>query len=210
MHKIKSTRLSNLKNSSLKNLLAGLAVSLSFLFGGVYFSNAQVTDVYGKATLPCVNLTVNMVHGSKDRTTRGEVSDLQSFLRGKNYLKSYPTGYFGLATLAAVKSFQSDNNITPNGVVGPLTRRSVSDVSCDKVAKNDQAVEINQQNTYRIKAKPEIKPEQASSSSQNPLRTTNCEYPAPPAGCTYIQGDNYIKNNNCGMTLICSGATYSQ
>lgn len=30
-----------------------------------------------------------------------------------------------------------------------------------------------------------------------------CSYPAPPFGCSYIQGSSYNPSNNCGMTLTC-------
>lgn len=30
-----------------------------------------------------------------------------------------------------------------------------------------------------------------------------CDYPAPPTGCTYVQGPQYNQSNMCGMVLSC-------
>lgn len=32
-----------------------------------------------------------------------------------------------------------------------------------------------------------------------------CDYPAPPADCTYVPGPNYNEKSGCGMTLSCNG-----
>lgn len=108
----------------------------------------QITPIDTVDTTPssCLQLTVNMVSGSKDSTTNGQVSDLQFFLSNKGYLRTDPTGYFGVATLAAVKALQSDNGITPNGVVGPLTRAKIAAISCS--GDEPGPTEINPQNTW--------------------------------------------------------------
>lgn len=113
-----------------KFAIASFLLAPLFVFS---FVSAQLTDTIDQSTTGgCVNLTKNMSVGAKDSTTNGQVSDLQFFLNDKGYLKTDPTGYFGAATLAAVKAFQSDNGITPNGVVGPITRGKIQDVSCSE------------------------------------------------------------------------------
>jgi peptidoglycan hydrolase-like protein with peptidoglycan-binding domain len=111
-----------MKKSTLLSFVLVSLLSLSFV-------SAEVTDTIDSSTT-CTNLTVNMTFGAKDSTTSGQVSDLQFFLNDKGYLKTDPTGYFGSATLAAVKAFQGDNGITPNGVVGPMTRGAVNAAGC--------------------------------------------------------------------------------
>ena len=87
----------------------------------------------GSVSNSCVTLTYQMLQGSKDSRTNGEVSDLQLFLQVKGYLTAEPTGYFGAFTKAAVQNFQKDNTITSNGNVGPFTRAKIKAISCDGV-----------------------------------------------------------------------------
>lgn len=54
-----------------------------------------------------------------------EVVTLQTMLIERGYLKTEATGYFGFMTLQAVTKFQHANNISPIGVVGPLTRKAL-------------------------------------------------------------------------------------
>ena len=37
----------------------------------------------------------------------------------------------------------------------------------------------------------------------------SCLYAAPPAGCTYVPGPDYVSGSNCGMVLSCPGAVGS-
>src|SRR5207244_1275314 len=70
---------------------------------------------------------------STDATTGGQVSLLQDFL-SPQYLSSEPTGYFGYFTKQAVAKFQTDNKIPTSpqnlGKVGPLTRKTIHDLTC--------------------------------------------------------------------------------
>jgi peptidoglycan hydrolase-like protein with peptidoglycan-binding domain len=50
-----------------------------------------------------------------------QVSELQNRLRQEGYFNASTTGYFGTATLAAVRAYQSANGISPTGYVGPVT-----------------------------------------------------------------------------------------
>lgn len=88
------------------------------------------TDLPESGTSQCLALNKSMTFGAKDSVYGGQVSDMQFFLSERGYLKADPTGYFGQATLAAVKAFQGDNGITTNGVVGPLTRAAMNQISC--------------------------------------------------------------------------------
>ena len=114
-----------------KSIFASI-LSISLLSLSLVSASAQVlTDTLDTPNTPsCVQLTKGMTTGSKDSTTEGQVSDLQFFLSDKGYLRTDPTGYFGLATLAAVKAFQGDNGITQNGLVGPITRAKIASLTC--------------------------------------------------------------------------------
>ena len=54
--------------------------------------------------------------------TGPEVTTLQSLLSKLGYYADEVTGYFGSATETAVKGFQSENNLSAVGIVGPQTR----------------------------------------------------------------------------------------
>jgi peptidoglycan hydrolase-like protein with peptidoglycan-binding domain len=51
-----------------------------------------------------------------------QVKILQKILIDQGYLTGKITGFFGLLTRNAVINYQKMHNITPNGIVGPLTR----------------------------------------------------------------------------------------
>jgi peptidoglycan hydrolase-like protein with peptidoglycan-binding domain/lysophospholipase L1-like esterase len=55
-----------------------------------------------------------------------DVVALQDVLRQGGYFEFGSTGYFGQATLRAVLRFQRENGIPQVGIVGPLTRKSLS------------------------------------------------------------------------------------
>lgn len=59
--------------------------------------------------------------------TNNEVTELQRYLIGENYLTVVATGYFGTLTLDAVKKFQASRNISATGYVGMLTRAALND-----------------------------------------------------------------------------------
>lgn len=76
-------------------------------------------------------LNFNMRLGSTDASTNGEVTKLQQFLAQDKtiYPEALVTGYFGPKTEAAVKRFQSQNGISPVGIVGPQTREAIGRVT---------------------------------------------------------------------------------
>lgn len=63
------------------------------------------------------------------RSRGADVVLLQDILRSQGYLSSNSTGYFGIATFKAVKSFQKNYmHIPPTGYVGPKTRLSLNNL----------------------------------------------------------------------------------
>ena len=69
------------------------------------------------------SIDTNVRYGNKGDI----VYELQDFLYDKGYLSVSPTGYFGLVTLRAVKSYQTANNIPSTGYVGVLTRSKINE-----------------------------------------------------------------------------------
>src|SRR3989338_1235858 len=80
--------------------------------------------------LACVNLQYNLRYRSTDAQTNGEVSVFQDFLQSRGYLKTEPTSFFGLMTVAAAKKYQASVGLDQTGYVGPLTRAKIKDATC--------------------------------------------------------------------------------
>jgi hypothetical protein len=99
-----------------------------------FVSGAVDADIDPNPTdTACVSLAYNLRYQSRDIATNGEVSTLQDFLQSNGYLNNEPTGYFGLLTLKAVKSFQGANSIEPTGYVGPITRAKIQALTCGDI-----------------------------------------------------------------------------
>ncbi|OJI08199.1 MAG: hypothetical protein COX02_01670 [Candidatus Vogelbacteria bacterium CG22_combo_CG10-13_8_21_14_all_37_9] len=108
----------------MKKFLLGLVIGLLIL---PTVSSAQIQgDVNPNLTPACVSITHNLAY----RSTGRDVFTLQDFLQNQAYLNSEPTGFFGLLTQSAVKSFQSASGILNSGYVGPITRARINALSC--------------------------------------------------------------------------------
>lgn len=60
------------------------------------------------------------------RGTKGRVViEVQSYLYRLKYIKKSPDGFYGKITQEAVKSFQLENNLTADGIVGPITMKAL-------------------------------------------------------------------------------------
>ena len=86
----------------------------------------SVSCVYAVSTSTCVDLQKTLVSGSES----SEVLLLQNFLMQKGILKATPNGYFGPATLSAVKSYQKSVGIFAGGAAAPLTRAAIKKETC--------------------------------------------------------------------------------
>jgi len=61
-----------------------------------------------------------------------DVKELQNALAKLGYFNTTPTGYFGSITRDAVIKFQKANNLTPDGIVGPLTQKTIQGLLAGK------------------------------------------------------------------------------
>ena len=75
----------------------------------------------------CLSLADDLSFGMSGSS---DVLALQGFLASQDYLSATPNGTFGPMTLQAVKDYQASNEIPATGFVGPLTRKSLNDISC--------------------------------------------------------------------------------
>ncbi|TMW74133.1 cell wall hydrolase [Alteribacter natronophilus] len=62
-------------------------------------------------------------------STGEKVTELQETLHKLGYLPVSPTGYYGSMTEEAVRSFQSDFSLAPDGVAGPVTLQKSNNVT---------------------------------------------------------------------------------
>lgn len=89
-----------------------------------------VTEKTSAEEVSCISLNNNLRIGSIDAGSNMEVSKLQNFLQSKGYMTIPATGYFGNITSKAVKDFQTKENISAIGIVGPLTRSRINLITC--------------------------------------------------------------------------------
>ncbi|MEK0182853.1 MAG: peptidoglycan-binding protein [Oscillatoriales cyanobacterium] len=71
--------------------------------------------------LSIINYLVNPALAIKKGDSGPEVTELQKTLQDAGYFRSPPTGFYGSVTQAAVKKFQTENNLKVDGIVGPKT-----------------------------------------------------------------------------------------
>jgi hypothetical protein len=109
-----------------KFLLAVLMVAMFPGFAMAQSISDTDVDPAGTSVSSCVSLTSNMRYRMRDTQTNGGVSELQDFLNTKGFLNYEPTGFFGIATLKAVKDYQASIGLSPTGYVGSLTRAKIN------------------------------------------------------------------------------------
>lgn len=111
------------------SLTASVAAALSGQPAAVIVAqNTIASSGSTSSTLSCPNLTRTLGFGSRDSTSRGEVSKLQQFLASYYGVPTADlvTGVFGRTTESYVKRFQREKGITATGIVGLLTRSAIA------------------------------------------------------------------------------------
>ncbi len=113
----------------IKNFSAFFLVSCFTLSIALQSASAQSTVMTSSATsaLTCTSINQNLYRGANGN----EVKKLQKFLFEKGYLSTMPkANKFGPATVAAVKKFQSENNLIVTGNIGKVSRDKIKELSC--------------------------------------------------------------------------------
>lgn len=108
--------------------VAGVASAQSFYYSdGSYAPYSMYDQVAYTGT--CVNISRDLSQGMRG----SDVSSLQQFLVSRNYPGSgnwMITGYYGAATAAAVRNFQSAQGLAVSGIVDAQTRLALDRVAC--------------------------------------------------------------------------------
>lgn len=104
---------------------------LTLVVGLTQFSSAAITT--------CTTIKKDLSYRASDTFLTSDVANLQYFLNQTGDLVYYPSGYFGTATLIAVKQFQKSYGISATGYVGPVTKSKIKELSCglSAISSND-------------------------------------------------------------------------
>ena len=91
--------------------------------------STQYTTPYSGYGSSCPAISYNLTLGTSDRTTAGQVSQLQNFLRSRYGDARVTGGYYGQLTSYYVSRFQQEQGVYPaTGGVGQLTRAAIQRV----------------------------------------------------------------------------------
>src|SRR3989344_4860150 len=118
-------------NKSLVSAVALLSLSVSLFAASVVSAQAVGQTYYPPYTPAAYSNSTGCVTLNRDLTVgmRGsDVTSLQSFLVAQNYPGSGSwmiTGYFGAATQAAVRNFQSQRGLVQTGIADSATRSAI-------------------------------------------------------------------------------------
>ena len=86
--------------------------------------------------------SINLLNVEKTILKKGSTGSAVKYLQRKLYSKLYPVGtidgIFGSNTERAVKEFQQENGLTPDGIVGPKTWQAVQDISTSRPFPQNQ------------------------------------------------------------------------
>ncbi len=100
---------------------------------GMNFNNFTIDGVFGPKTAQAVGsfqddykLPRDEVVGPRTwKVMQDNIRAVQRLLNSRGYNVGYPDGWYGPSTTNAVKRFQTDNGLYPEGVVNPRTRRKL-------------------------------------------------------------------------------------
>ena len=112
----------------------------NILIKGLFVGASIIFVVSSASAMTCTNLTKSLAKGSEN----SEVLKLQQFLFDSGYLTAKPNGYFGNATMIALKKFQGASGLAQVGSVGPGTRGKVKEVSCGKASLQEKSISSSQ------------------------------------------------------------------
>lgn len=162
-----------------------LAVSVTHAEGLVYTSGT------GGPYKPTFTFSNTLRFNAKSN----DVVELQKTLISKGYLKTEATGYFGKLTFAAVKAFQKDNKLKPDGLVGKVTKNLLIQEINKPISNGTPQVDVSGAINPQINTAP------CTASTAPSINVTN-----PIAGASYIVGDTVVVNwTSCNVQNVYVG-----
>lgn len=180
-------------------------------------------------------LSRDMAYGSSDRSTGGEVTTLQRFLRDNGYLNAIPNGNFGPLTRSALISYQLDSGIYGSGVVDATVRDFINNSYCNgtytgQVYSSNTSVptgysdyrtmsgtaSYSNTNVSNVSSVVSVSPVYTASNVLNSPIVVNqgqvMPYGAPITGCSFVYPGYCNNNSNVSlvMTTPKNGAVYRE
>jgi peptidoglycan hydrolase-like protein with peptidoglycan-binding domain len=120
--------LSHILGMTISKFAVSAAVAVA-LFGASLASAQTYYPSYTQGSGACVNISAGLSYGQSGT----QVSQLQQFLVSQNYPGGgawMVTGYFGQATVQAVRNFQQSQGLSMSGAVDAATAAAINRVSC--------------------------------------------------------------------------------
>ncbi len=161
----------------MRYIIASFATLSLFISGLVAVpAFAQTADDYGNGSTSgviCPNLVSTIQRGSRDATTGGQVSELQSFITDFYNLDDgvISGGFFGKLTQKYVVQFQKEQGLPSFGIVGQLTRAKIATL-CNQTSTGTQSnTQINVQTTTN--KTPNQSPSQSNTGPNTLVPSTN-------------------------------------
>lgn len=123
------------QQSALLNLLSSFGVDQETVHNvqGIVLGASAQADDHGTGSsvnegIYCPQLSLTMMRGARDATTKGQVTELQIFLADYFNVpeETLVSGYFGILTQSYVVKFQQQNGLPALGIVGSLTREVIA------------------------------------------------------------------------------------
>lgn len=102
--------------TSVRRVVGGTSASVGNSVTQAVSPTAPAGQVLGEQTYV---FTINQKMGIRGHV---DVVELQKYLNKRNFAAGIEDGIFGAKTATALKAFQKGNGLTPDGLVGPMTR----------------------------------------------------------------------------------------
>ncbi|HEV7449202.1 MAG TPA: peptidoglycan-binding protein [Candidatus Paceibacterota bacterium] len=200
-----------------KTLIFGL-VAAAGLFAAVpaiaqtynpgYSTNSSYPYTYTQPVYNyCPTITYNLVRGSSDYNTQGQVSQLQNFLRNRYNDPRVTGGYYGSLTASYVARFQQEMGVYPTtGGVGPMTRVAIQRACGGSVYPTPTPVPTPvSSSTFRLDRNFSLAPGQSAQLQNGQLDMTLNQL-VSPYSYSYYRADPTSVSITLG--LRCNSGTY--
>ena len=182
-------------------LSANVVSAQGYVYGTPTYGNVYQAPYAAPYSGACTSIVSDLSYGMRG----GQVSQLQTFLVSQNFPGGGSwmiTGYFGTATLAAVRNFQQQQGLPLSGIVDTATRSAISRVSCGAYTGG--------YNTYPYTVPP------IYNYNNNYNNNTNCYYTYPYTCNTYLSNNVVLTSLSVSsgqpgtsVTIFGSGFDYS-
>ncbi|MBU3668352.1 MAG: hypothetical protein FGM57_00100 [Candidatus Taylorbacteria bacterium] len=112
------------------------------LLGPSSVDAATTTKSVWIQSVPCTDITEIIQYQSSDSKTKGQVTRLQNFLIQRGFLSGTSTGFFDIASVAALRKYQLKSKMADLGITDARTRQRIKNDTCTKEQINEISKKI--------------------------------------------------------------------